>query len=401
MQQAAAATFHSLPMPTRRDEAWRFSDLKRIDLSPYVNSGFPGGSCDWQARSLGLDSVAARFIYANDELVSREVIDLPPGVVLQPLGQAAVEHEAVVREHFMREQVRLGSAKFAALHLARLATGTFLHIPKNVRIDAPIEIFHWVEGENVAVFPHTLIVCGENSQATVVEHFLSADGQPALACAVNDLHVGRGASLTYVTRQEWSRDTLCFHLNATRVARDASALALQANLGGAYVRTENLSRLLGEGGRSDMLAVSPGSGDQFFDQRTFQEHAAPHTTSDLLFVNALDDRSRSVFSGLIRADEGAHFIDAYQKARNLLLSPQAEADSLPGLEIQADRVKCTHGATTGAIDPEQIFYLLARGIAPREARRLITLGFLGDALKRLPSDAIRMFLDEAIARRLA
>jgi Fe-S cluster assembly protein SufD len=178
-------------------------------------------------------------------------------------------------------------------------------------------------------------------------------------------------------------------------------LNLHLGLGGKYSRLESLSRLTGEGAHSDMLAVSIGDETQEFDARTLQDHASPHTNSDLLFKNALSDRARNTFGGLIRVEPHAHFTDAYQKVRNLLLSDDAEANSMPGLEIMADNVKCSHGATSGQIDEDEMFYLSARGIPAPVARQLLVGGFLNEVLERLPDPVLVAKLEALIAERFA
>ena len=190
-------------------------------------------------------------------------------------------------------------------------------------------------------------------------------------------------------------------MNTTTVDHDAAAMSLNVNLGARYSRFESLSRLVGEGGRSDLLAIAIADRDQEFDARTLQDHASPHTTSDLLYKNALADQSRSIFGGLIRVEPHAHFTDAYQKVRNLLLSDDAEADSMPGLEILADNVKCSHGATSGQIDEDEMFYLLSRGIPPNVARRLLVTGFLDEVLRRLEDPTIVGHLQKLIEEKFA
>ena len=302
----------------------------------------------------------------------------------------------------MAQPATLGSAKFAALHQALLRSGTFLYVPRGVQLELPIEIFHWLHGENAAIFPHTLIVAEELSQVTLVEHFRSTDPRRSgFACGVNDLIAGPGAKLTYVCVQQWAEQVLSLQMNATTVARDASALSLNLQLGGGYSRLESLSRLTGEGARSDLLAVSVGDGTQEFDARTLQDHISPHTNSDLLYKNALSGRARSTFGGLIRVEPRAHFTDAYQKVRNLLLSDDAEANSMPGLEILADNVKCSHGATSGQVDEEEMFYLRARGIPSEVAQQLLVGGFLNEAIERLPNRKIGGWLEQMIAAKLA
>jgi Fe-S cluster assembly protein SufD len=187
-----------------------------------------------------------------------------------------------------------------------------------------------------------------------------------------------------------------FQINSTTVGRDASAKAMALNLGSAYARSESVSRLAGQGGRSDMLSLSVADGAQEFDQRTLQDHCVANTASDLLYKNSLDDKARTIFAGLIRVELGAHKTDAYQKVRNVLLSDEAEANSAPGLEIEADDVRCTHGATSGQVDAEEVFYLRSRGIGKKQAQRLIVHGFLQEVIDRLGDDAVGQRLTRKI-----
>ncbi|MDQ3200137.1 MAG: Fe-S cluster assembly protein SufD [Verrucomicrobiota bacterium] len=324
------------------------------------------------------------------------------GVIFQPLERAMIEHADLFRRHFMSQSATLGSAKFAALHEALVRSGTFLYVPRGVEIELPLETFHWLHAENAAIFPHTLVVAEDLSKVTLVENFRSTDRQRAgFACGVNDLIVGAGAKVTYICTQDWSDHTLSIQINATTVDRDATALNLHLGLGGKYSRLESLSRLAGEGAHSDMLAVSIGNDSQEFDARTLQDHAAPHTFSDLLFKNALNGHARNTFGGLIRVEPNAHFTDAYQKVRNLLLSDDAEANSMPGLEILADNVKCSHGATSGQLDEDEMFYLLARGIPASVARHLLVGGFLNEVLERLPEPILVAWLEKLIEEKFA
>ncbi len=194
---------------------------------------------------------------------------------------------------------------------------------------------------------------------------------------------------------------IALQMNSTTVDHDASAMSLNLNLGARYSRFEGLSRLVGEGARSDMLAVSVATNDQEFDSRTLQDHISPRTASDLLYKNALDDKARCTFGGLIRVEPHAHFTDAYQKVRNLLLSDDSEANSMPGLEILADNVRCTHGATSGQINEDEMFYLRSRGIPPRVAQRLLVTGFLNEVIQRLDQPAIGDHLQRLIDRKFA
>jgi Fe-S cluster assembly protein SufD len=406
-QRSAWTQFESLPMPVRKDQAWRFSNVGALDLSPYSNVAAPSEADGREIldRSTGLEETSGRLVFADDHFLEREVLSeklRKVGVIFQPLERAMIEHEELFRRYFMSQPATLGSAKFAALHEAFVRSGTFLYVPRGVEVELPLEAYHWLHTKNAAIFPHTLVVAEELSKVTLVDYFRSSDRErPGFACGVNDLIVGAGAKVTYICAQDWSNSTLSIQINATTVARDATALNLYLALGGKYSRLESLSRLTGEGAHSDMLAVSVGHEAQEFDARTLQDHASPHTFSDLLFKNALNGRARITFGGLIRVEPHAHFTDAYQKVRNLLLSDDAEANSMPGLEILADNVKCSHGATSGQIDEDEMFYLLARGIPVPVARQLLVGGFLNEVLERLPDRVLVEKLEGLIADKFA
>src|SRR6266542_736005 len=411
-QRTAWKEFESLPKPTRKDQAWRFANVNLLDLTPFKHGGTLAETerATILEQSRGLEEVAGRMIFAGDQLIERDVISdqlKKRGVIFQSLERAMVEHAELFRKHFMSQPSILGSAKYAALHQALVSYGTFLYVPRGVEIELPIEIFHWLHGENASVFPHLLLVTDELAKVTVVEHFRSLDrhGEKeqtgGFACGVNDLIAGPGAKITYVCAQAWGENVRALQMNTTTVDQDASALSLNLHLGAKYSRFESLSRLIGEGARSDLLAVSVADGAQEFDARTLQDHVCPHTTSDLLYKNALSDRARNIFGGLIRVEPHAHFTDAYQKVRNLLLSDDSEANSMPGLEILADNVRCTHGATSGQIEEDQLFYLRSRGIPTKVAQRLLVTGFLDEVIQRLDHPAISGYLHRLIEEKFA
>ena len=393
-QTVAWKKFESLPWPNRKDQPWRFSNVDLLDLSQFKLGAAINDTnrTEILERSRALEQVAGRLTFADDQLLQRDALSEQlqrKGVIFQPLERAMVEHADLFRKYFMSEPATLGSAKFAALHHSWVSSGTFVFVPRGVEIELPIEIFHWLSGENSAVFPHLLLVADELAKVTVIEHFRSRDRQlPGFACGVNDLIAGPGAKITYVCAQNWGENVIALQINSTKADHDAAAKSLNLHLGGKYSRFESLSRLIGEGARSDLLAVSVSDGNQEFDARTLQDHVSPHTASDLLYKNALKGRSRNTFGGLIRVEPHAHFTDAYQKVRNLLLDDEAEANSMPGLEILADNVKCSHGATSGQINADEMFYLRARGITPAVAQQLIVKGFLNEVIERLEQPAI-------------
>lgn len=399
-QRAAWQRFLTTPTPKRGDETWRFSSFKQLAFEGFSRQ-VAASTAGLVARSTALEAPAAKFVFANDELLHSES-KLPDGVICLPLAEALVAHGDLVRAHFMKQDTRLGSAKWTALHEANLRNGLFVHVPANVEVDGTIEVFHWLAGENTAIFPHTLVVTGANAKVRVVDYFQSAnDSDAGLCIAVNDLIAGEGSKLDYVAIQAFNEKTKVIQVNETGVAKDASAIGFILNTGAAWARNESLSRLEGEGGRSDMLSVSIPARSQEYDQRTFQHHVSPGAYSDLLYKNSLYDESRTIFSGLIFVDEGAHRTDAYQTCRNLFMSEDAEANSMPGLEINADDVKCSHGSTSSQIADEEIFYLRARGIDPVRARQLIARGFSVEVIERLGDERVEemvlRFLDEKFA----
>ena len=385
-KRAAYARFAALPMPSRTDEMWRFSNIGTLTLDGF---SLPAPAPAVPHSPIGIPK-AAKLVFANGRLFSRQPLSAElsaRGVIVDTLQNALVHHEALVREHLLAQPPKLGSPKFAALHEAFLADGAFISVPRDVQLDLPIGIFSYALGATAAVFPHTLVVAGENARVSVVEYFGSGDDTEAqFAAGANDLYAGHGAQIAYIGKQDWSHRALSFQSNSTVVRRDARVQSLNLHLGARQARHESLSQLAAPGAFSEMLALTVAETGQEFDQRTLQIHQAPNTKSDLLYKNALRGSAKTIFSGLIVVDPDAQKTDAYQSNRNLMLSDDAEACSLPGLEIQANDVRCTHGATSSRIDPEQEFYLQSRGIAKEAADELLTFGFFEEVLNRLVND---------------
>jgi len=401
--EAAWSEFQSLPVPGIKDEHWRYSNAKRIALDTLTNAA-PATEAEFAnaiAGSKGLETAAATFVFVNDRLVSSKADGLAAGVICLPFAEALKSQDDVLQHYFMQREMELGSAKFAALHLAMVQAGVVIIVPKGIKLDAPVEVFHWAAGENVAIFPHTLVVTADNAEVVVVDHYRSLNPVAGLSCAVADLVAGTGSHITYVACQEMSDQAQAIHLSSTSAGKDSQVKNFQLQLGADFSRSESVSDLVGAGARSDMLSVSMPLGEQVVDQRTLQKHKAAHATSDLLYKNALYDKTRTIFSGLIIVDEGAHYTDAYQTNRNLINSPEAEADSMPGLEINADQVKCSHGATSAPVSDEELFYLKARGIPDGEARKLIVLGFIEDTVTRIGHAAVQAMVCERIEEKFA
>ena len=371
LQASSWLRFNELPVPTRTNQHWRFADLKMIrfaDLTPATPCGQPDRLI---ARALEErpESFAAHFIFANNQLIHSETPDLPTGAICLPMTEALVSHGDLVREHFLKETQTLGGEKFAALH----ASATLL------------------------------VVAEDNASVSVVDYFESvSESEQTLAVGVVDLIADRGGKIQYVSLQDLTdQGAKHMQINNTRVGRDAAAKVGFINLGAAWMRNESLNRMTDTGADCQIFSANLANGIQEYDQRTLQSHEAEWTTSDLFFKNALYHQARTIFSGMIHVKPGAHHTDSYQTCRNLLGSSEAEANSMPGLEIDADQVKCSHGSTSGQISDEEIFYLQARGISADEARKIISLGFLNESINKLDGDSLKESLFARVERKFA
>ncbi|HEX7632153.1 MAG TPA: Fe-S cluster assembly protein SufD [Lacunisphaera sp.] len=408
-KRAAYERFAAAPMPKRTNEGWRFSNLSTLTLDGF--NAAPG-TCQFGQiahRELGVNG--AGLVFANNRLVASQPLtgaDASKGIIFDTLQNALAKHGDLVKAHLLAQPSKLGSDKFAALHEAFLEDGAFIYVPKGVEATLPVGVFHYACGAGSAVFPHTLVVAEEGAKITVADFFRTDFGSqpsaqssqlPGFACGGNDLYAGHGAQVTYVAMQDWSRDTLSFQFNATVAKRDAKVLSLNLHAGARQARHESFSQLQAPGAHSEMLALTVAHGTQEFDQRTLQIHQAPNTSSNLLYKNALLDQAKTIFSGLIVVDADAQKTDAYQSNRNLMLSDEAEANSLPGLEIQANDVRCTHGATSARIDREQEFYLEARGIKPAQAQELLVFGFFEEVLGKIEHQELHDTLTDIIRQK--
>jgi Fe-S cluster assembly protein SufD len=372
-----------LELPREKDEPWRYTDLRRMrfDLSAFR-------AADPAAPGCRLDLGGAPGRLAEQ------------GVVLMPLSQALTAHEEVVRRHLLA-QGDPGQDVFTALHTALFDGGLFLHVPRGVAVAAPVEVVHRVDQAGTGAFPHDLIVVEEGASVVVIDRYRSPDfAQATLSDAAAELVVGPGARVSFVNLQEYGDGVWHFVTQRAAMQRAAALDSLVVTLGARFSRAQVESALQGEGGSLSMLGLYFAEGDQHFDMRTLQDHAAPRCTSDLLYKGALKDSSHTVYSGLIRVHPGAEKTDAYQANRNLVLSDHAKADSKPELEILNNDVRCTHGSTVGQVDDDQLFYLESRGISRGEATRLIVEGFFEDVITRVSVEAVRTALHEAVARKL-
>jgi Fe-S cluster assembly protein SufD len=403
-RSAAWRAYESLPLPTTRLEEWRYTDpskLKydRVGLASAAEvAAVPQREVDWLAER----AASVRVLVVGTRIVRIEMDDAlaAKGVVVMDLERAAEQYDGLIREQLGRA-VTPGSAKFAALNSAFWSAGIFIHVPRGVRIDEPIRILRHMPAPGVAYFPRTLIVSEEGSHAGVVEEFDSPDFHvPTFSCGVVEVIAGAAANVQYVAVQRYGANVHHISTQRTIAGRDADLDSLIVNLGGAVARVDLAASLEGPGSRSDMLGLYFGRGKQHFDHNTRQDHTVPHAGSDLLYKGALADESRAIFRGIIRVFPKAQRTDAYQTNRSLILSKRAEAVALPNLEIEADDVRCSHAATVGQLDEEELFYIMSRGITRLEAERLVVFGFFGEVLDRLPLPGVVEELRNAIAERI-
>ena len=406
-RQAGREVFDALPMPSAKDESWRFASVGKLAIDGFAPADAPTSDklADLAGRSDLVAERAGRAVFVDDTPASFEGLDeelIAKGVRFLPLHEAIANHGDLLRDYFLCESTQLGSKKFFGLHASLVRAGTVLHIPKGVEIEKPIVNYYWTSADGAAVFPHTLVIAEDNAKASVVDVFFSdTPDNAAMNVAVSNIHAGRGAQIFRKVVQDWNEKTVSFQLDTTVGHRDAEVKNLAVNIGAERARFENQVRIEAEGAHVKMYSLTVAEETQEFDQRTFQIHNAPNAVSDLLYKNALLDKSRTIFSGLIKVAEHAQQTDAYQTNRNLLLDPTAEANALPGLEILANDVACSHGATTGNVDDEELFYMMSRGIPKRTAMQLMVFGFFEEVIQKVESDELAENLRNLIHRKFA
>lgn len=404
--------YERTPLPTTRLEEWRYTDLKKkLDLDSLRLSDAetaPDDPDSWPQRlrdCMAEDRDASGHLVLIDGHVVHTDIDeglADKGVVLMSLHDAVDAYGDLVREHLATEAVPPEEGKFAALNAALWNDGIFLYVPRGVKLEHPVRVTRWVSETGVAYFSRVLIVAEDASQVSYVDEVLSDDFQrQTLVSNAVEVIARQGAQVQFVSVQRLGEGGFFQSVQRTLAGRDAKLDTLNVGLGASVSRVDLNARLLGPGSNSDMLGLYFGDKNQHFDFNTSQDHVAPNAASDLLYKGALDGASRAVFRGIIRVHPKAQRTDAYQTNRNLLLSGKARADSLPNLEIEADDVKCSHGATIGELDSEAKFYLMSRGLDRITAERLVVLGFLGEVLARLPLGGVVEKVTRAIEGKLA
>ena len=291
--------------------------------------------------------------------------------------------------------------RYTALNQALRLGGAFVYVPAGVELEAPIRLVQWLDGAGVATHPATVVIVEQQARATVIEELMSDTIEGvSFYNGATEVFVGQDAKLVYATLQNWGRNVYHYSNQRAQVGRNGELQWIQTLLGARMEKTNSYYRMTGPGAQVFVHGFMFGDERQHFDMHTLQQHLSDHCTSDLLIKGCLKDRARSVYQGLIQVAEEAQRTDAYQANRNLLLSDMARADSIPGLEILANDVRCTHGATIGTVDEEQMYYLKARGLRPHEAQRLIVEGFFAPVIDRIPLESVREQLRDIIQTKI-
>lgn len=365
---------------------WEFTDLSTLDLTGYAlvtEDQATTASTPEKLFDLGAES------------------RLPDGVIVTTIGEAADQHGALLNKH-IGSLVSTQDDVFVALNDAGFRSGAFVYVPRGVVVEDPISLTTVHAKTKTLLNQRTLIVVEQDAQVEVWEQYLSGgDDFDSVLNVVTELVVGDGARLRYVCGQALSEKSWIFGAQRAQVGRSGSLDWVALGFGSAGGRVRMETRLVGEGADARVTGAYATHGRQHIDFDTTQEHAAPHTTSDLAFRGVLQDRSSAVWKGNIIVDPGAQKTDAFQDSRNLLISKRAHADSIPGLEIQANDVRCTHAAAIAQVDPEQLFYLRSHGIDEATAKQLVIEGFLAALVERFPAGPVREVLAVALEKRLA
>ncbi|HEY8705518.1 MAG TPA: Fe-S cluster assembly protein SufD [Gaiellaceae bacterium] len=375
----ALEAYRGLPIPDTTEEHWRFTDLKGFDPESFV-----GGGTSEISTMLDLDVAG----YATVTEHGIEIASAPEGVRFEPLP-----------EDYERLYSLVGwTEKFAAHNAAMWKHGLLVVVPKGVVLEKPLYVRIAVTGQT---FWRLVVVAEEGARASLIEEYASpAPDTAAYSNAVTELFVEQSAKLEYVSLQNLSTETWHFASHHARVGRDAELDWVAGGFGSKCGKTRIQNDLNGPGGTSRVTGAYFADGDQHLDYDTFQEHIAPNCESDFAFKGALRDHATAVWRGMIRVEPSAQKTNAYQECRNLMLSPTAHAVPIPGLEIMANDVRCTHGATVSRVDREQLFYLMTRGLPRAEAERMVVRGFFQNVLDRIELEPVREAVTAALEARI-
>jgi Fe-S cluster assembly protein SufD len=407
-RREAFARFQAFAWPSARDEEWRRTDIRGLRLdafSPPIAkeiSATARAALDdvWRTSS---SHYATGIEHINGALARQPDASRLGGAIFVDLNRAVTDCPELLKRYLLTDAVKPSDDIFAALHAAFWTSGTLLYVPKGVRLDAPVFNLIGLADQGRVDLSHTLVVLEDGAEATLVRESAGrgVGNAPSLHVGAAEVFLARGARFQFVNIQNWDDATWHFSRERALVGRDARLQWTVGGLGSRLAKVNQEVALLGEGADAQVNGVMFTTGRQHLAYFTRQDHIAPHTTSDLLYKGGLKDKSRIVWKGMIRVERDAQRTNAYQKNDNLVLSESARADSIPGLEIEANDVRCTHGATAGNVDEEMVFYAQARGIERKTAIRLIVEGFFANVYDRITIEPVRETLRQAVATKLA
>lgn len=407
-REAAWRSYESLELPDPGDEEWRrtnvremtFASMRALSASAPVTSA---AELPEALRSAWDASPTAGRIFQHDsDVVFTSLLDdlKAKGVILCDLHTAAREHPELVQK-YLSDAVKPDEWKFVALNAALWSGGCFLYVPKGIEIELPIHASLGVSSDGLAVFPHTIIVAERESKVTFIDETISPDASAqALTSGAVEIYATEGAHVEYYSVNRWGQNVYNFNTVRATVGRDAHVLAMAAGFGGKLTKMRIDSEMPDNGGNVKLLGVTFGNSDQHFDYNTLQNHVGKNTISDLQFKSALTDSASLVWYGITRINPPAGGSEANQTSRNLLLSDHAKASPIPILEIEAyDVAKCSHGATAGPVDENELFYLESRAIPRKVAEQMLVEGFFADVVNRIPSQQLRERIMHAVVTK--
>lgn len=403
-QKEAWGTFTSIPYPTDKDEAWRRTSLAQLNKKVlHLDNSVKKIEIPEQFKKPVMDGLHAGqlILYPggrSSNLVSKYQ---QQGVIFDDLMNIIKEKPELIQKT-VGKLVPASAGKFAALASAFATQGVFLYIPRGVKVNEPLHSLFWNEGHETAAFSHHVVWLEDGAEATFVQESASdmAELSTQFHTGILEVYVGQGATLKMVELQSWGDDVWNVMHEKISVQKDGNLTWIFGALGSRLTKSFSSVDLAGQGATAKVSGFYFADRNQHFDMDTEQIHRAPNTTSDLLYKGAVTGEARSVWQGNIFVAPGANGTDGYQANRNLILSQHARADSIPGLEILADDVKCTHGATVGKVDPDQVFYLLSRGLDKNEAKHLIVEGFFETIMDRIPFKEVQERFRQAIKEKI-
>ena len=396
-------TFESIPWPKSTDESWRRTRLTGFKPDNFEAAGQPKADTALEAvlrQELDDMESAASLVFQDGGLIYADVTEdlASKGVIFTDLQSAVQQHPQLVKEHFMTRVVKPGQNKFTALHAALWDTGAFVYVPANTSVELPLQVIMNQASEGTAGYHHTLLVAGEGAEVTLVDDLLGA--AKGMQSSVVELVVGDNSVVRYMNLQDFEHSAWNFLTGRAAMGRDSDLRWIQVSWGSRLTKAFLDLDLMKPGGHGELLGIYFPTGRQHIDHETLQIHRAPNCFSDLLFNGALKDKSHNVYMGIIRVHKDAQKTDSFQRNGNLILDGTARADSIPGLEIEADDVRCTHAATAAQVEDEYVFYLMARGLTRPQAERMIVQGFFQAVLDRVPVERVVTKLERVIERKI-